>query len=129
MLDHRMAAESDLPRHPDAARFRRRSLERDAAFGRSFAVERGQLRQGLLMARLRLHRFAVHGLGAALELARAIEIAQGHERVGLVRALLHDALEQLLGAASPVRVLHVRAGEQDLGLDLRAALQPRNGRL
>src|SRR5205809_4489283 len=109
--------------------FAKELLQARAAFGRSFAVERGQLRQGLLMARLRLHRFAVHGLGAALELARAIEIAQGHERVGLVGALLDDALEQLLGAASPVRVLQVRAGEQHLGLDLRAALQPRNGRL
>src|SRR6185295_14727844 len=42
-------------------------LEQGAAL-RPLAVEGGQLRERLRMARLSLHRLAVHGLGAALEL-------------------------------------------------------------
>src|SRR5206468_6202544 len=103
-------------------------LEPRAAFRGSF-VQRGQLGEGLGMARLRLYGLAVHGLGAALELAGAIQVTEGHVRIGVVGALLHDALEQLLGPTAPVRVLHVGAGEQHLGPDPHVALQPRNGRL
>src|SRR5207245_6011798 len=92
-------------------------------------VDGAQGVERLLVARRELEHLAVHGGGAGAELRAAVQLAQREVGLGRVGCLADDLPEHLLRAVAPLRVLHVRAGEDDARAPAALRLQARHGRL